>query len=213
MNEPRLSESAAEETAIVAIVDDEPLVRNAISLWLRTSGFVTRSFATAQDVMAWITPAAPAVIITDVRMPGMDGQSLIAALRAVGCAQPVIVVTGHADVPLAVEVMKAGASEFLEKPVDPQSLVSAVRRCAAALEVMNRARARKAAIQELLASLSPRETEVLDQLVDGSSNKVIAAALKISPRTVEIHRAHVMTKMRVSSMSDLVKLAVAVRPQ
>ena len=212
MNDPGLiapTASDAELSSIVAVIDDDPLVRNSIALWLRTSGHVTRSFAAGRDFLDWLTPTTPAIVVTDVRMPGMDGVSLIAAMRTTQCDQPVVVITGHADVPLAVEAMKAGAAEFLEKPFDSAKLIGAVRRCTAALEILTRETAKQAAITKLLQTLSPRETQVLDQLVDGHSNKVIAASLNISPRTVEIHRAHVMAKLRVSSMPELVKLALA----
>ncbi|MDB5438196.1 MAG: fixJ, partial [Caulobacteraceae bacterium] len=145
-------------------------------------------------------------IISDVRMPDMDGIALLAELRVLACPMPVIVITGHADVPLAVKAMKAGAQDFIEKPFESEALLNAVRR---GLEVNHESDARetrRAGVARRLASLSERETQVVERLVEGASNKEIALALGISPRTVEIYRANVMSKMQAASLSELVRM-------
>jgi two-component system response regulator FixJ len=149
-------------------------------------------------------------VIADVRMPDMDGMTLQEELGKRGSALPVIVVTGHADVPLAVRAMKAGAVDFIEKPFDDEALISSVKRALAqAMSTREQASATQKA-SALIATLSARERQVLELLVAGRSNKVIAYELDISPRTVEIHRAHVMEKMEAKSLSDLVRAALAV---
>jgi two-component system response regulator FixJ len=149
-------------------------------------------------------------ILTDVRMPGVDGIELLRRLRERGFSLPVIVMTGHADVPLAVEAMKQGATDFIEKPFDDDLLIGAIR---SALEVQGRAAERNqqtAAIQARFASLSERERQVLAALVAGKPNKVMAHDLGISPRTVEIYRANVMSKMQAGSLSELVRMALQI---
>jgi two-component system response regulator FixJ len=149
--------------------------------------------------------------VTDVRMPGMDGLALQRELRARGIALPVIVITGHADVPLAVEAMKAGAVDFIEKPFSDESLLSAIR-AAIDRHVEDARRAEEvAAIKAKLNALTPREREVLDGLVAGLPNKTIAYDLKISARTVEVHRANVMARMGAHSLADLVRMVFVVR--
>ncbi len=196
---------------IVAVVDDDVQVRNSIALWLRTKGFVTRSFATARELLIWLTPETAAVIVADVRMPQMDGIALLQALVPAECRQPVILMTGQADVPLAVQAMKAGAAEFLQKPFTPETLVASVLTCSSRMLAAVAAHSRRITVQRRLLALSQREREVLDLLVDGLSNKAIGGKLLISPRTVEIHRARVMSKMEAESVPDLVKMTLHTR--
>lgn len=192
----------------VYVIDDDDAVRDSLAFLLQTSGMSVRSYAGAADFLADLGNLGTGCIITDVRMPEIDGIELLRRLRAQGVTLPVIVVTGHGDVPLAVEAMKIGALDFFEKPFDDDALVTSVR---AALDkhlgAVERNEA-KAEIHDRLAKLSMRERQVLDGLVSGKPNKVIAFDYGISPRTVEIYRAHVMTKMEASSLSDLVRMAI-----
>lgn len=196
---------------LVVIVDDDQQVRNALALWLRAKGFQTRTFASAQHLLVSLQPETAAVIVADIRMPGMDGISLLSALKAAECEQPVVLMTGYADVPIAVSAMKAGAAEFLEKPLTPDALVAAVLKCEARMTAAVESHLRRITVRQRLEALSHREHEVLDLLVDGLSNKEIAARLQISPRTVEIHRANVMSKLNAESIVDLVKIALPLR--
>lgn len=196
--------------ATVFVVDDDADVRDSVCALLDSAGIVTEPFDSALAFLAAYTPERHGCVIADVRMPDMDGIALQEELNKRSSALPVIVVTGHADVPLAVRAMKAGAADFIEKPFDDEALISSVRR---ALERADSTRLQATAAQKagsLIATLSARERQVLELLVAGRSNKVIAYELDISPRTVEIHRAHVMEKMEAKSLSDLVRAALAV---
>ena len=151
---------------------------------------------------------APGCILTDVRMPGMNGLELVAALSARGVSHPIIVLTGHGDVPLAVEAMKAGVADFLEKPVRGEALIASVETVLAAGAAHHERVAEGAELKERLAQLTVREREVFDAVVAGDSNKQAAQRLGISPRTVEIYRANVMAKMKAASLSELVRMAL-----
>ena len=189
----------------VYIVDDDEAVRSSLAFMLSTSGHDVRTYAAAEDFLAIADTLEAGCVVTDIRMPGLSGMDLLRRLKSMGLdALRVIVMTGHADVPLAVEAMKAGAVDFLEKPFDEQRLLGALEACAR----MSVAGADRADALHRLAALSGREREVLDGLVAGRANKVIAHDLGISPRTVEVYRANVMTKMRAGSLSELVRLAM-----
>jgi two-component system response regulator FixJ len=195
----------------VYVVDDDADVRDSMRLLLEVAGFKVRCFTSARHFLADAHPKH-GCLIADIRMPDMSGLDLQVEVTRRHIGLPVIVITGHGDVPLAVQAMKAGAIDFLEKPFDDELMLASVRR---ALEVGSQARSRSAesqAAKELLSSLTPRERSVLDKLVQGRSNKIVAHELGISPRTVEIHRAHIMTKMEASSLSDLVRLVLAAEP-
>lgn len=194
----------------VFVVDDDADVRDSVCALLESAGLVSEPHASALDFLASYRPNRHGCVIADVRMPDMDGMTLQEELVKRGSTLPVIVVTGHADVPLAVRAMKAGALDFIEKPFDDEILIASVKR---ALARADSAREQASAAQRassLVATLSARERQVLELLVAGRSNKVIAYELDISPRTVEIHRAHVMEKMEARSLSDLVRSALAV---
>jgi len=188
----------------VAVVDDDEAVLDSLRLLLEAEGFAVATFNGARAFLHHYPNRSCACVVTDVRMPDMDGLELIEALRSHGPLPPIIVVTGHGDVPMAVRAMKLGARDFLEKPFDPDRLIASV---ADAL----REPAHKAVIDTdtvcRLEALTPREREVLEQLVLGRSNKAIARDLGISPRTVEVHRARVMEKMQAESLSQLVRMA------
>ena len=195
----------------VYVVDDDADIRDSMRLLLEVAGFKVRCFTSARHFLADDHPKH-GCLITDVRMPDMSGLDLQVEVTRRHIGLPVIIITGHGDVPLAVQAMKAGAIDFLEKPFDDDLMLASVRR---AMEVGSQARSRSAesqAAKELLSSLTPRERSVLDKLVQGRSNKIVAHELGISPRTVEIHRAHIMTKMEASSLSDLVRLVLAAEP-
>jgi two-component system response regulator FixJ len=195
------------EEALVSVVDDDAGVRDSIRLLLESANYTVKAFATARQFLD--EKRASACLIADVRMPEMDGLELQQEIGRRGSGLPVIIITGHGDVPLAVRAMKAGAVDFIEKPFDDELLLSSVQR---AIEIGRRTRgaaAEAAAAERLIALLTPRERTVLEQLVIGRSNKVAAYELGISPRTVEIHRAHIMDKMNARSLSDLVRISLA----
>jgi two-component system response regulator FixJ len=197
---------------VVHLIDDDEGVRQAVAFLLTTSGFAVRTYESAVAFLGAIASVQPGCIVTDVRMPGMDGLALQRALKERGVGLPVIVVTGHADVPLAVEAMKSGAVDFIEKPFNDDTLLSAIKvaigRHARDAEHDNEA----AVIQTRLDSLSPREREVLDGLIVGLPNKTIAYRMNISARTVEVHRANLMARMGARSVADLVRMVFVVHP-
>jgi len=196
----------------VHIVDDDEPVRESLAYLCLTSGLEAVTYASPLALLE----AAPALqegcIVTDVRMPEMDGLTLIAKLHDRGVQLPIVVITGHGDVPMAVAAMKAGAVDFLEKPFDDEGFLTTVRDALARSERGAAPRAAGAeGLEGKLALLSERERQVLDRLIDGEANKVIAQHLGISPRTVEIYRAKVMTKMEAASFADLIRTVVAGR--
>ncbi len=195
-------------TDIVHVIDDDEAMRKSLAFLLRAAKVEVQTYESAINFLDSLTKVKSGCIVTDVRMPGMSGVELLKRLQQLKLDLPVIVITGHGDVTLAVEAMKCGAVDFIEKPFDDEVLLAAIR---AALNVQATDAAEKAnqaAIRGKLASLSNREREVLDGLVAGNANKTIAYDLGISPRTVEIYRANVMTKMEANSLSDLVRMAL-----
>ena len=195
-----------EANKAVHVVDDDEAMRESLEFLLDTSGHAVRVYPEAQSLLEAL-PGIAGCILTDIRMPGMDGIELLRRIRGSGRTLPVIVMTAHGDVPLAVEAMKLGASDFLEKPFDDEVLLRAI---ATALE-RREPELQDPALQEFtrrLDTLTQRERQVFDRLVTGEANKVIARHLDISPRTVEIYRANVMTKMQAGSISELVRSAV-----
>ena len=193
--------------AIVHVIDDDEAVRQSIEFLLRTAGVVARTYESASAFLSALPRIDSGCIITDVRMPGISGIDLLRRLGEMQFKIPVIVITGHGDVPLAVEAMKIGAVDFLEKPFDDELLLGSVR-SALNRSQENAARdAERAKVEAHLSTLTNREREVLQGLVAGKPNKIIAFDLAISPRTVEIYRANVMTKMGASSVSELVRMA------
>ncbi|MER9951898.1 response regulator FixJ [Mesorhizobium sp. M0047] len=198
---------------LVHVVDDDVDVRKSLGFLLATADFAVRLYESATAFLDTATGNPDGCIVTDVRMPGIDGIEFLRQLRTRGHMLPVIVMTGHADVALAVQAMKEGASDFIEKPFDDDILISAIR---SALDKRNQANATHPQSTEIngrLSTLSERERQVLDGLVSGLPNKTIAYDLGISPRTVEIHRANVMSKMSASSLSHLVRMALIVEPK
>jgi two-component system response regulator FixJ len=197
----------AEET--VFVVDDDEAVRDSLGALLEASGFRVKTFGSAAAFLASDLAEERACLVTDIRMPDMDGLELQLELKRRGSRLPVIVITGHGDVPLAVRAMKAGAIEFLEKPYDDQTLLDSLR---LALSQSGREAGdagMAAGIREKLATLTPRERDVFDLVVLGKPNKVIAYELSISQRTVEIHRGRLMHKMGARNLADLVRMGMA----
>ncbi|MCR6643740.1 MAG: response regulator FixJ [Terricaulis sp.] len=191
----------------VHIVDDDEAMRDSLSFLLGAEGVATQAYESAAALLDG-GDLASGCILTDIRMPGMSGLELVGELKRRGVTHPVIVLTGHADVSLAVEAMKAGVHDFLEKPFQDDALLRAVR---AALRRGADASARhreRAEIDTHIAELTPRERDVFEAIVSGDSNKAAALRLGISPRTVEIYRANVMAKMRAQTLSDLVRMAL-----
>lgn len=196
----------------VFVVDDDREVREAIELLMDSIGLAAASFGSAQEYLDQFDPARPGCLVLDVRMKGMSGLDLQQRLAQEPIHPPVIVITGHGDVPMAVRAVKAGAVDFIEKPFNDQTLLDAVHR-ALEKDGENRGEAsRLASIQERLTRLTAREREILDQVVAGKGNKVIAADLSISQSTVEAHRAKVMEKMEARSLSDLMRMMLALHP-
>lgn len=196
------------DALVVHVIDDDEAMRHSLSFLFRTAGIQAETYESAGSFLDALPQVRMGCVVTDVRMPGLSGMDLLRRLKEQGIALPVIVITGHGDVPLAVEAMKLGAADFLEKPFDDEVLLGAVRSAFNAGADDQKRQALKAAIGARLASLSNRERDVLHGLVSGNPNKTIAHDLGISPRTVEIYRANVMTKMQAASLSELVRMAL-----
>jgi two-component system response regulator FixJ len=194
---------------IVHVVDDEDAVRKSLAFMLTTNGLAVRVHDSATAFMGVAANLRQAILITDLRMPDIGGVELIRRLASSGVKVPAIVMTGHGDVPLAVEAMKAGAVDFIEKPFDDAVMIDAIRRAAERL-VDDADGDSTEQIRERLATLSDRERQVLAAVVAGHPNKAIAFNLDISPRTVEVHRSNVMSKMHARSLPDLVRMSLAV---
>jgi two-component system response regulator FixJ len=193
----------------VYVVDDDEAALDSLTLLLRSEGLNPRGFSSAEAFFSALPADARGCVISDVRMPGMDGVELLKRLKAAGRSLPVIVITGHADVTVAVQAMKAGAADFIEKPFESELILRLVRGCLEENDELFDANAKVHRIRRRMESLTARERQVLELIVDGASNKVIAANLAISPRTVEIYRANVMSKMRADSLSELVRMTLA----
>jgi len=190
----------------VLIVDDDPAVRDAISLWLDCNGYSTRCFEHAEDFINQHSTDLRGCIVADIRMPGMNGLELQTHLNQLGCELPLVFITGHGTVPMAVEAIRNGALDYLRKPVDEQQLLQLVDQAFTLDQVRTAQRQAHAAHTQQLASLTRRESQVAQLVVAGLANKVIAADLGISERTVEVHRSNVMTKLAVKTLPELVKV-------
>jgi two-component system response regulator FixJ len=194
---------------VVHLIDDDEDVRRALSFLLGTAGFAVKVYDSAVQFLKMDSRLLTGCIVSDVRMPDMDGLQLLRRLKELGTTLPVVIMTGHADVALAVQAMKNGAIDFIEKPFADEILLGAIR---GAIACRNSPMAGDVdQIRTRLASLTSREREVLDGLLEGHPNKTIAYDLGLSPRTVEVHRANVMTKMTASSLSELVRMVLSAR--
>jgi two-component system response regulator FixJ len=193
---------------VVHIVDDEEAVRNSLAFLLGNSGFAVRTHPTATSFLEQALSIRNGCLITDLRMPDMSGVELLKRLREAGALLPAIVITGHGDVQMAVEAMKHGALDFIEKPFSDDMLIDSIRRAVDLASSQLSSEAAIEATRERLASLSDRERQVLTGVVAGQPNKTIAYELGISPRTVEVHRAGLMAKMQAKSLPELVRMAM-----
>ncbi|MGN6268822.1 MAG: response regulator transcription factor [Sphingomonas sp.] len=193
----------------IYLVDDDDAVRRSTGFMLRTAGFAVRPFASGIELLKEVKHLDPGCILLDIRMPDMDGLEVQHALNDRGVTMPVIVLTGHGDVATAVTAMKNGAADFLEKPFEKTNLLDAIGRAADAIDHRGAVSAFEREARLRIAALSPRERDVLRELARGHPNKAIAHDLGISPRTVEVHRANVMSKLDVRSLSEALRIAFA----
>jgi two-component system, LuxR family, response regulator FixJ len=193
---------------VVHVIDDDADVRQSLAFLLSTAGLAVRVHESAVAFLRALPDAQDGCVVTDVRMPEMDGLELQQRLKEMKVGMPVIVITGHGDVHLAVSAMKAGAIDFIEKPFDDDTLLTAIRSALTRHADDTQRQSRAAEVRARMETLSDREREVLDGLVAGKPNKIIAYELGISARTVEVYRANVMTKMRADSLSELVRMAL-----
>lgn len=193
----------------VFLVDDDADVRDAVSMLLSTADHKVEVFSTAQELLDRIKPEDAGCMVLDVRLPGMDGLELQRALYRQGIRMPVIFITGHGDIPMAVRAVNAGALDFLEKPFDDDKLLERVEEALANDREQREIAERRATIEERLATLTPREREVMEEILKGKLNKVIAADLDLSTRTVEVHRARILEKLHVRNVSAMVRLVLS----
>jgi two-component system, LuxR family, response regulator FixJ len=193
---------------IVFVVDDDRAMRDSLRWLLESIGLSVRTYGTAVEFLRDHDPAQPGCLVLDVRMPGMSGLDVQTELAQRGAELPTIVVTGHAEVAMAVRAVKAGAIDFIEKPFSDQLLLDRVRQALEIDRQSREVRARREEARRRLASLSAREREVLELVAAGKANKEVAAALGLSTKTVEVHRAHVMSKMAVDSLAELIRVAI-----
>jgi two-component system response regulator FixJ len=196
------------QNLMIHVVDDDPAVRDSLRFTLSAADHDVRTYESAIELLARREALETGIVVTDVRMPGMTGLELVGRLKEEGLAHPVIVLTGHADVSMAVEAMKAGVVDFLEKPFDDEALLRAIDVARQRLEGDANRGAEREEINRRIAQLTAREREVFEAIAGGESNKSAAIKLGISPRTVEIYRANVMEKMRARTLSDLVRMAL-----
>ena len=197
----------------VFVVDDDESVRGSLRFLLRSAGLESRAFGSAPEFLTAYDPAQPGCLVLDVRMPGMSGLELQQELNLRGAIIPVIFITGHGDIPMAVEAMQHGAHDFLQKPFRDEDLIERVRRALAKDAKARAVLEEHKAIHARLDSLTPREREVLAMMARGKSNKIMAHELGVSQRTVEIHRARVMEKSGASSLAELVRMVMDVEPE
>ena len=204
---------SSDEQRLVHVADDDDAIRRSVAFALKTSGFRVQVYESGSELLKQGPDIEPGCILLDIRMPGMDGLEVQEALKAKGVTLPVIIMTGHGDVSLAVRAMKAGAVDFIEKPFQKAVLLGAIEQAMGRLNhaQTNREQASEAAVK--LKALTPRERDVLDGLAKGLPNKSIAYDLGISPRTVEIHRANLMSKLGVHSLSEALRIAFAAEDQ
>jgi two-component system response regulator FixJ len=192
----------------VYVIDDDQAMRDSLDFLLGAADFHVTLFESAQNFLDALPTIDFGCVVSDVRMPGIDGIELLKRLKAGGSLFPVLIMTGHGDVPLAVEAMKLGAMDFLEKPFEDDRLIGMIEAALTRAEPGVKSEAITLEIQSRIASLSPRERQVMDGLIAGLSNKLIAREYDISPRTIEVYRANVMTKMQATSLSELVRHAM-----
>jgi two-component system response regulator FixJ len=193
---------------MIHVVDDDEAIRDSVAFQLQTAGYQTLAYDSAESFLAALPEVTRGCVLTDVRMPGLSGLELVLQLVKLGFKHPIIMMTGHGDIPLAVEAMKAGVVDFIEKPLDDDILLAAIARALSKPAAAEQQDEQRAAWQARFALLSPRERDVLTGVIAGKPNKIIAYELGISPRTVEVYRAGLMTKTEASSLSELIRMAL-----
>lgn len=191
---------------VIHIIDDDEAMRDSLDYMLEAAAMRVKTYASADEFLAQLDALEPGCIVTDVRMPGLSGLELIGVLAERGVALPVIVITGHGDVAMAVAAMRGGAFDFLEKPFEHQTLLGSIRLALSKRPRIDESQIEKARLRAILEKLSPREQDVLTGVVEGKMNKVIAFELGISPRTVEVYRANMMSKTGARGLSELVRM-------
>jgi two-component system, LuxR family, response regulator FixJ len=196
------------ERGKVYVIDDDEAMRDSLNFLLDSANFDVTLFETAMKFLEMLPDLPFGCVVSDVRMPGVDGIELLKRMKAVNSTFPIVIMTGHGDVPLAVEAMKLGAVDFLEKPFEDDRLIGMIEAAIRQAEPAAKSGAAALDIAARIATLSPRERQVMDGLIAGLSNKLIARDYDISPRTIEVYRANVMTKMQANSLSELVRLAM-----
>jgi two-component system, LuxR family, response regulator FixJ len=196
------------DKAKVYVIDDDEAMRDSLNFLLDAAGFKVTLFETALNFLDTLPGLDFGCVVSDVRMPGLDGIELLKRMKAARSTFPILIMTGHGDVPLAVEAMKLGAVDFLEKPFEDDRLIGMIEAAVRQAEPAAKSEAVTLDIATRIASLSPRERQVMEGLIAGLSNKLIARDYDISPRTIEVYRANVMTKMQANSLSELVRLAM-----
>ena len=200
------------EQVCVSVVDDDALVLRSLGRLLQSVGYAVRTFSSSQDFLEYYAGAAPSCVVMDLSMPGLDGLELQQALARRTGAPPVVFITGHGNVESSVQAMKAGAVDFLTKPFDDRQLIDAVGAAVEKDRTARKAHAERAAVEARLATLTPREREVLERVITGKLNKQIAAELGTAEKTVKVHRACMMRKMQVGSLAELVRVCTAIHP-
>jgi FixJ family two-component response regulator len=206
--QPDQEEGTGVADPTVYVVDDDPAMRSSLRWLIESVGLAVRTCGSAQEFLHTYGGTEPGCLVLDVRMPGMSGLDLQSELAQRRITIPILIITGYAEVPLAVRAMKAGAFDFIEKPFSDQTLLDRIRAAVAHDESTRRRRAVRDEVESRLRLLTSRERDVMNRVVTGKSNKVIAAELQLSTKTVEVHRAHVMEKLKADSLADLIRLAL-----
>ncbi len=196
---------------VIHVIDDDEAMRDSIDYMLEAVSMIVRTYGSADEFLAKLGSLEAGCIVTDVRMPGLNGLELIRVLAERAVPHPVIVITGHGDVAMAVQAMRAGAYDFFEKPFEYDALLGSIRLALALAPQIDQSQVEKARLSAILDTLSPREQDVLSGVVDGKMNKVIAFELGISPRTVEVYRANMMSKTGARTLSELVRMVTLAR--
>jgi two-component system, LuxR family, response regulator FixJ len=194
----------------VHVIEDDAAMRDALSLLLQSAGFQIRCFVSAEEFLSAVAPSQSLCLLTDLRLPGMDGLALYRHLVSLGTEPAVVLITGHGDIPMAVAALKSGVVDFVEKPFDPGVLLESIRDASQRADETRRRKAGAADVETRLQMLTVREKEILKLLIEGHPNKVISATLGISTRTTEHHRARIMEKMGVRTLSQLIKAVLGV---